>query len=470
MTRNRSKLSVYRLLVLFIDELFILLSFYATYYFKNLIFKQQVDISEKYQLVLVITMACMPLLLKEMNGYDFYKLSRIKQNINVFKATILTLILVTFFMYVLKQQGLSRTFLMTFFSLVYVMLFISRMIVHKMINWIYSKQDNRTKIAVIGSYELAKDYIDTISRNTSFISEIAGYIELGRQDEFECEHLNCLGDIENLDDILYNNVIDEIVFAVSWSTDVDMEKYLAICEEFGVTVRMVTQFFNLKNAKSDITKVGDVSLVTFHTVCLDNYQLAAKRVIDVFGGLVGTVFFALIYLIVAPVIKFESKGPVIFSQKRVGKNGRIFQCYKFRTMCDDAEKQKQNLMKYNEMEGAMFKIKDDPRITKVGNFLRKTSLDEFPQFINVLKGDMSLVGTRPPTIDEVDKYDMHHWRRLSIKPGITGMWQANGRSDINDFEEIVKLDLDYIDNWSILLDVKLLAKTVANVVKKDGSY
>ena len=182
-----------------------------------------------------------------------------------------------------------------------------------------------------------------------------------------------------------------------------------------------------------------------------------------------------------PMIYIKSPGPIFFSQVRIGKNGKKFKIYKFRSMYMDAEERKAELMSQNKMEGLMFKMDYDPRIIGsekkdkngnpkgIGNFIRKTSLDEFPQFWNVLKGDMSLVGTRPPTVDEWEKYELHHRSRMSIKPGITGMWQVSGRSDITDFEEVVKLDTEYIENWSIGLDVKILLKTVTSVLKSEGS-
>jgi lipopolysaccharide/colanic/teichoic acid biosynthesis glycosyltransferase len=176
-----------------------------------------------------------------------------------------------------------------------------------------------------------------------------------------------------------------------------------------------------------------------------------------------------IYII--PTIKMDSPGPVLFVQKRVGRYGRIFNIYKFRTMQVDAESKKLQYQSLNQHKsGLMFKIKDDPRITKIGAFLRKTSLDEFPQFFNVLKGDMSLVGTRPPTLDEYEQYDYEHMRRLSIKPGITGNWQINGRSSINDFDIVVAMDTQYIDNWSLWIDIDILCKTVIKVVRMNSAY
>ena len=198
-------------------------------------------------------------------------------------------------------------------------------------------------------------------------------------------------------------------------------------------------------------------------------QLLLKRLLDICGALVGCVFLLLLTVVMGPLIKLESPGPVFFSQKRVGRNGRIFKMYKFRSMYVDADVRKKELLEKNEADGFMFKITDDPRITKVGRILRKTSLDECPQFFNVLKGDMSLVGTRPPTLDEFEKYRSYHKRRLSITPGLTGLWQISGRSKVTDFEEVVRMDVEYIDNWSLGLDLKILMKTIGVVIRGDGA-
>ena len=192
---------------------------------------------------------------------------------------------------------------------------------------------------------------------------------------------------------------------------------------------------------------------------------------DIAGGLAGVVVTGILTIFIGPAIYIKSPGPIFFSQERVGKNGRRFRIYKFRSMYPDAEARKKELMdKNNIKDGMMFKMDDDPRIIKgVGNFIRKTSLDEFPQFWNVLKGDMSLVGTRPPTVDEWEKYDLHHRRRLAAKPGLTGMWQVSGRSSITDFEKVVSLDTQYITEWSLGLDIKILFKTVEVIFKEEGA-
>ncbi len=214
---------------------------------------------------------------------------------------------------------------------------------------------------------------------------------------------------------------------------------------------------------------GRLPMISFDQPQPKLRYVALKRLMDVLGGLVGAAIAVLLYVILGIAIKLDSPGPVLFAQERVGKNGRLFKIYKFRSMYIDAEARKAALMQQNEMNGLMFKMKDDPRITRVGKFIRKTSLDEFPQFFNVLKGDMSLVGTRPPTVSEFRQYSNYHKRRLAMKPGITGMWQVSGRSDIKDFEDVVKLDCRYIDNWSLWLDIRILLKTVMIVFTGRGS-
>lgn len=200
-------------------------------------------------------------------------------------------------------------------------------------------------------------------------------------------------------------------------------------------------------------------------------QLIFKRTMDICGGLVGMLLTGIIFIFVAPIIYIKSPGPIFFKQVRIGKNGKKFNIYKFRSMYMDAEERKKELMAQNDIkDGMMFKMDNDPRIIKgIGNFIRDYSLDEFPQFWNVLIGDMSLVGTRPPTVDEWEKYEMHHRSRLAFKPGLTGMWQVSGRSNITDFEEVVRLDTEYIKKWSPGLDIMILFKTVAVVLGKVGS-
>ena len=206
-------------------------------------------------------------------------------------------------------------------------------------------------------------------------------------------------------------------------------------------------------------------------MCLESYRFIIKRTMDILAGIVGVILSSPIMLVTVIAIKLDSPGPILFKQTRVGQNGRHFKMYKFRSMYIDAEERKKELLEQNELEGGvMFKIKDDPRITRVGKFIRKTSIDELPQFFNILGGSMSLVGTRPPTLDEVEKYETSQWRRISIKPGLTGMWQVSGRSNIKSFDEIVELDMEYIDNWTLGMDIKIIFKTILVLLKHDDAY
>ena len=263
------------------------------------------------------------------------------------------------------------------------------------------------------------------------------------------------------------HVVDEIY--INTSREVKLESEVEKYIEAGVTVHInLLETKGIAGYKCMEDFAGETVLtMTFKSATAR--QLLMKRMLDICGGLVGVMMMGIIFLFVAPIIKKQSPGPVFFSQWRIGRNGRKFKIYKFRSMYMDAEERKKELMKHNQMEGLMFKMDNDPRIFPFGHFLRDSSLDEFPQFWNVLKGDMSLVGTRPPTVDEYEQYELHHRRRVSIKPGLTGLWQVSGRSDITDFEEVVRLDTEYISNWRLASDLKILIKTVGVVLARKGS-
>lgn len=268
--------------------------------------------------------------------------------------------------------------------------------------------------------------------------------------------------------------LDEVFINLPYERSTDVAQIVEELESMGVTVHInVPTLDNMLN-KSNFNNISckiyaDYPIATFAAAVHNSGELIVKRAFDFVGALIGIILSTPIIAIVAIPLLIESPGPLFFKQERVGKNGRIFKIYKLRSMYKDAEKRKKELMQHNKMDGLMFKMDNDPRITKVGRVIRKLSIDELPQFINVLAGDMSLVGTRPPTVKEFEEYENRHKRRLSMRPGITGMWQVSGRSNINDFEEVVKLDCEYIDNWSIWLDLKILLKTVKVVLTHEGA-
>jgi len=276
--------------------------------------------------------------------------------------------------------------------------------------------------------------------------------------------------------------IDEVLVVTSDAVPYPAELVSRLMET-GVTVHQsLVRVADVPGKKQFVEKIGTYTVLTTSMNCASTVELMAKRLMDIMGGLVGCILTGIIWLFAAPMIRHASPGPVFYSQERVGKNGKKFRMYKFRSMYPDAEERKAELMEENKMgDGKMFKLDFDPRVignrilpdgthkTGIGDFLRRTSLDEFPQFFNVLKGDMSIVGTRPPLVTETDLYEPHHYTRLAVKPGITGIWQVSGRSDITDFEEVVRLDREYIMNWNIGMDVKIILKTVLVVLRRDGS-
>ena len=288
--------------------------------------------------------------------------------------------------------------------------------------------------------------------------------------------------MENAAEYVCKEWIDEVLIVPSGVVPYPKE----LIEQFtetGVTVHLnLAKVQSVPGKKQFVEKVGDYTVLTTSINYASTRDLMLKRLMDIAGGLVGCLITGILFIFVAPAIYIASPGPIFFAQERVGKNGKRFKMYKFRSMYMDAEERKAELMSQNKMsDGRMFKLDFDPRVignkilpdgtrkTGIGEFIRKTSLDEFPQFWNVLNGSMSLVGTRPILQDELRQYELHHRARIAIKPGITGMWQVSGRSDITDFEEVVRLDTEYISNWNFGLDIKILFKTVMTVLKREGS-
>ena len=296
----------------------------------------------------------------------------------------------------------------------------------------------------------------------------------------EIDGVKIEANFDNFMDWLRQAALDEVYLDVAQESEENMLPYLEEMESMGLTVHFRLPVLDrIEKACCDETSAVRISrelsrcaggnVVTMGTVELKLRDQVLKRTMDIVGGIVGCIISIPIIALVAIPLKLESPGPLIFKQRRVGRNGRVFYIHKLRSMYVDAEARKKELMAQNEMNGLMFKMEDDPRITRVGRFIRRTSIDELPQFFDVVRGSMSLVGTRPPTLDEYRQYESHHKRRLSMKPGITGLWQVSGRSDIDDFEEVVKLDVQYIDNWSIWMDIYLLFRTVGVVFDRKGA-
>ena len=333
-----------------------------------------------------------------------------------------------------------------------------------------NKPENQSQLLVVSTVSQAEACIAGLQRDRYQPFHIAGMVLMDKaQKNASIGGVPIVADADSLMEYVRLHVVDQVLIQAGQATD----KIRAMADQFldmGVVVHLgLEQPFETLPHKQ-IHRLGDWAVISTSIQAASMMELFLKRVMDICGALVGLVITGVAFLFVAPVIYIKSPGPIFFSQYRMGKNGRKFKIYKFRSMYMDAEERKKELMEQNKMQGLMFKMDDDPRIIKgIGHFIRNTSIDELPQFWNILKGDMSLVGTRPPTVDEFEQYELHHKVRLSFRPGLTGMWQVSGRSDITDFEEVVRLDERYIAEWSILLDIKILLKTIKVVLKRQGS-
>lgn len=343
-------------------------------------------------------------------------------------------------------------------------------------------QTRKKSLLVIAPEERLLDSLKRICRNCYGYSDIAAVVlDADRKGE-SILGVPIVADGRDVMRYVCRQWVDEVMIPPCAENEYPRELVEQMIE-MGIAVHIgIAKAGEISGGRQQIEKIGGYTVITASLNMASSTQLIIKRLMDIVGGFVGCLIALLILIIFGPLIYFHSPGPVFFSQERVGRNGRKFKMYKFRTMYLDAEERKKELMEQNRVkDGMMFKLDFDPRIignqiledgTKkegIGSFLRKTSLDEFPQFWNILKGDMSLVGTRPPTVDEWEQYEPHHRARLSFRPGLTGLWQVSGRSSITDFEEVVKLDTKYIDEWNLGEDVKILAKTFKVVWGDEGA-
>ena len=323
------------------------------------------------------------------------------------------------------------------------------------------------KKLIIGCGDFAQKVVDAMRKDPYAAAGIVGMVSLPGE---RCTaDLPYLGDIDNLRELLIKHNFDEVIVA---HPNVDEDTILRIiyeCRKEFVQFELVPPFWNLLRGKIVVERIGDVHLTAFADVAMKGWQRVVKRIMDIVGSLILIILLSPLFLIIALAVKLSSPGPVFFLQERIGRNGRKFKMIKFRSMYADAEKRLAEFLDKNEATGPIFKMKRDPRVTPVGRILRRFSLDELPQLFNVLVGQMSLVGPRPPLEREVKQYEKWQLRRIDVTPGMTGLWQISGRSDL-PFEKMVELDIYYIEHWSLWLDIKILLKTIPAVISGKGAY
>ena len=392
-------------------------------------------------------------------------------------------LLAVFYLFVIQEgQMYSRAALLMMCGIYGVLTTIVRLLWKKRLKKKGFGKGSRS-LLIVTTREMAKEVVDNLCKYSYETFRLTGIAVLDCNMRGEkIEGVEVVADRENVTDYVCREWVDEILVSLPNNTT-SLDALINQFIEMGVVVHVeLLKAQETWDYKRFVERIGNYTVLTTSMNYATVKQIAMKRVLDIIGGLVGCGITLVLILIIGPMIYIQSPGPIFFSQIRVGKNGKKFKIYKFRSMYIDAEERKKELLSQNRVkDGRMFKLDWDPRIIGsqklpdgrirkgIGNYIRDRSLDEFPQFFNVLKGDMSLVGTRPPTVDEWNQYDLHHRTRLAIKPGITGMWQVSGRSNVTDFEEVVKLDKKYIAEWSFGLDIKILFKTVKTVIKKEGA-
>ena len=470
---NSTRDSVQNIMLFFVDVMGVLIAYYASGIIWLMVYRHMNVNSTVVQLSTnldtIIVAALISMLFVNEKG-DCLKRGRFEELRTVIRKVAVFAAMAAVYELVTRRSQIPRgVYICTvFISLVFI--YTGRELIKRYLKSLGKNEEKAARVIAITMKDRAAHLVHNLDREEDWVRTLSGFIVMDEDMvSQEIDGVKVVANAHTMMTYIKNEIVDEVYIDVNENIRKHLKPLVMNLEDMGITVHIRIEVLDdFDGYSTSLGTIGNIPVVTFANREFDYKELAVKRLMDIVGSLVGMLIMLVAMIFVVPAIKLESKGPVFFKQKRVGKNGRYFYIYKFRSMYQDAEKRKKELMSQNEMSGLMFKMKDDPRITKVGKFIRKTSIDELPQFINVFLGDMSLVGTRPPTVNEFMQYEGHHKRRLSMKPGITGMWQAYGRKTVTDFEDIVKMDLEYIDNWSIGLDIKILFKTIASVVTTGG--
>ena len=389
---------------------------------------------------------------------------------SVVQQNVIVMLLIIAFIFVTRAFGAySRQVILVMWALVTVLMYGERLVWKNVIRKRLRTGEDQQHMLVIGEEEGLEDIIQKLRQEKYWPFRITGAVVYKRNRRGDTiGDVPVVADWDEIFDYARKEVVDEVLLNLP-NEDEDRKALTRNLLDMGIAVHVNLDWSQTDLPNRVVENIGNCTVLTTSIKTATTYQIFMKRVMDIAGSLVGLLFTGILFVIIGPMIYIQSPGPILFSQIRVGRGGRKFRIYKFRSMYTDAEERKKELMAQNKMNGLMFKMDNDPRIFPVGRIIRKLSIDEFPQFWNILKGDMSLVGTRPPTVDEFEQYEARHKVRLSIKPGLTGMWQVSGRSDITDFEEVVALDDKYIAEWNLRLDIKILWKTVLVVLGNKGA-
>jgi exopolysaccharide biosynthesis polyprenyl glycosylphosphotransferase len=469
----KERIHLFRKLMIATDLLVVAAAFFLSYFLRDPLVDPQ-TLRNCFWL-LPATVFIWGILLYSFGVYDSFRTKTSAEFVMlVLRIAFIGFIVLSGLIYIFKDYFSLRAVSRGLISFTFVysagLLVLEKIVLMNFFRFFRKKGLNFRILLIVGTGSRAERFIDLVKNHAEWGLRIHGLVDedITRVGQV-IKGSKVIGSFEDFPKIVHNNVIDQVVFIVPRSWMHKIENLVYLCEEEGIRISLALDFFNFKISKAKQTDLFGFPLVTFESTPDRMWHLIFKRMFDLAVSGIGLLLFSPLFLVIAVIIKFNSPGPVFFRQKRVGLNGRAFTLFKFRTMVKDAEAKLGDLLHKNEMSGPVFKMSNDPRLTSVGKFLRKSSLDEFPQLWNVFQGHMSLIGPRPPLPSEVSKYQPWQRRRLSMRPGITCLWQANGRNKIANFDEWMRLDLEYIDNWSLWLDTKIIFKTIPVVFTGSGA-
>ncbi len=454
------------------DIFFTFLTFLFSFWIRNIILPQE-EVLSLYSHIFLFPLLLLLIisLLSYFGGYtEPLKTSLTRYGWAIIRTIVVTVGILLSLLFFLKIEYVSRSVILLFAGLEFVVLLTIRAFSIAYFNSQLKRGERALRILIIGTKARARELVKALQEQTVWGVEIVGFIDpdpafLGQI----IDGIPVIGTVENTNECLKNNVIDEVIIAISRSLLDDAEPIVLACEEEGITLRFMADIFNVQVARISLSQVKGIPLLNMEPVSQDQQQLFAKRLFDLTLTIIAMPLLIPLFLLVAIAIKLDSPGPVFFLQDRVGLRKHIFPMFKFRSMNVDAEEKFKEIEHLNEAEGPIFKMENDPRVTRVGRFIRRTSIDELPQLINVLRGEMSLVGPRPMSLRDVELFDRGIQRkRFSVQPGLTCLWQISGRSNL-PFEKWLEFDLEYIENWTFWFDVKILFKTIPAVLWSKGA-
>ncbi|HDN80162.1 MAG: undecaprenyl-phosphate glucose phosphotransferase [Chloroflexi bacterium] len=383
-------------------------------------------------------------------------------------ATGILVMVAIFFFH--RPHFYSRLLFLYAFALIVISLGFVRVARNIALNYLRKRGVGVTRVLIVGAGDLGRRVMRNILAQPNLGYQVVGFVDDNPEKGYGyIGRFKGLGSIDRLPQIIRNESVDEVIITLPWMYHRKILSIMAQCERQRVKAKIVPDLFQMSLSHMTVDDLSGVPLISVREIYFRRGERLIKRAMDIVGAIVGLVLLAPLMLLIALAIKLDSPGPVLFKQVRVGKGGKEFVMYKFRSMKEGAEEEQERLKELNEVEGPIFKLKDDPRCTRVGRILRRLSLDELPQLYNVLRGEMSLVGPRPPLPSEVAQYKEWHKKRLEVSPGMTGLWQVSGRSQL-PFDEMVLLDLYYIENWSPMMDIMILLRTIPKVILGNGAY